>query len=116
MFNKKGKKSTTKSVTVLIFYLVQISFVNGNDNNIVTLLNSLVESEAQPTNVFIKSCWPISLKIEFLKGANVQVAFIDDFLYKLPVDLSPNNVMFVANLNCDWATDFANGVRDLKIQ
>lgn len=97
-------------VVFYLFILTGISFLNGMENDIVSLLNEVVDNDAEPTNVFIKSCWSLSKNIEFLKKSAVQVVFISDFLYKLPIDLSPNNVMFVVNLDCEWASDFVNGV------
>lgn len=90
---------------------MKISFANGTHNHVINLLNSLSDSESEPTTVYIKSCWSLLVKTEFMKKATVQAIFIDDFLYKLPVDLSPNNVMFVTDLDCYWANDFVNGVR-----
>lgn len=116
MFNIKAKNWTAEAATVfLIFFLMKFSFVNGTtDNNVINLLNSLTDNEAEPTTVFIKSCWPVFVKAEFMKKVTVQAIFIDDFLYELPVDLNPNTVMFITNLDCNWAEDFVNGVRDLR--
>lgn len=77
---------------------------------IVAVLNDIVDNEAEPTNIFVKSCWSLYHKTQFMKKSSAQVCFIDDFMYKLPIDLSPNNVLFLVNLDCDWASDFVNGV------
>lgn len=111
---ENGKERNGKASTVfLIIFLIKISFVHGMemDNNIINLLNSLTDMEAEPTSIFIKSCWPLYINVEFMKKASMfQVVFIDDFSYQLPINLNPNNVMFVTNLDCDSADDFVNGV------
>lgn len=115
MMFEKVKESTAKETTATVLFtilLIKISFVNGIGDSAINLLNSIARNEAEPTNVFIKSCWPLNAKIDFMKRATVQVFFIDDFLYKLPVDLSPNYVMFITDLDCEWANDFVNGVRN----
>ncbi len=111
--------TTGKATPVfLIFYLTTCSYVNGShemSKNIVNLLNDLVDSEAEPTNVFIKSCWSLSVNTDILRNATMQIVFIDDFMFKLPIELSPNHVMFLTSLDCDWTEDFLNGVRNAQL-
>lgn len=112
MLEKVRKWRATRPATIFLINLL-ISITSGATNNMIALLNSLAEIDAEPTNLFIKSCWPINVNTAILREATMQVVFIDDFLYKLPIDLSPNHVMFVTNLDCDWSEDFVNGVRIL---
>lgn len=110
MYILQPKKTVAATVLFCIYFLTKISSLNGIENDIAAVLNDIVDNEAEPTNVFVKSCWSLYDKTQFMKKSALQVGFIDDFMYKLPIDLSPNNVMFVVNLDCDWASDFVNGV------
>lgn len=103
-------KMVTK-VTASFLVIVSISCVSGIDNSVVALLNAIVDHEADPTNVFIKSCWPLYVETDILRLATMQIVFIEDFMYELPIDLSPNNVLFVTSLDCEGSDEFVAGVR-----
>lgn len=107
MFKISTKASTVFSAIVSI----AISFVNGLDENAIVLLNTIVDHQAEPTNVFIKSCWPLHIEADILRKTTMQIGFIEDFTFELPVDLSPNNVMFVTSLDCVNTNEFVAGVR-----
>lgn len=113
MFNKAWKRLPYVALVLSIIFSENISCISGKDPDLITLLNSLAASESDPTNVFIKICSSVDVKTEMLRRANMQVVFIDDFMFKLPIELSPNHVMFVTNLDCNWTSDLVNGVRSL---
>ncbi|KAJ6631760.1 Ionotropic receptor 75a [Pseudolycoriella hygida] len=108
MVFKRKQKSSAETIFFILFF-IQIS--GGKGNNIVNLLNDLIEHEVDPTNLFIKTCWSLSDKIEFMKNISVQSVFIDELTYMLPVYLSPSNVMLVVNLDCDWVDNLINGFK-----
>lgn len=106
-------KSLAIIVIFCINFLIRISQSSTIENNISSLIKDVLDNDNKPTNLFVHNCWPNLMKLEFMKKTRVQVIFINDLMYQLPGELSPDNVMFVVDLDCHWADDFVNGVRTI---